>query len=208
MLLRLVRKMLYRIGWALGDQHIVCTYPVSLTIDDSRAQSALASLGAGLAIVKRTWPRWFEARRQHVRGIVIRQVVEAMGQWHPDVSQVHLDYGYLSGTTATPTDVASTIVHEFTHARLHAAGIAYDHRDIRIERVCLRQEALFLKDLPPSDERAATLAANNARNENATHLWSLEVTEQRSRSAAAAFGIPRWLVNVMWRYRRGRRRAP
>jgi hypothetical protein len=62
-----------------------------------------------------------------------------------------LDERYVAG--ATPEQVASSIVHEATHARLARCGIEYEEElRARIEAVCLRRQRAFVAKLPGGAE--------------------------------------------------------
>jgi hypothetical protein len=102
----------------------------------------------------------------------------------------------------TPTEViASTIVHEATHARLHRAGIGYDEaRRDRIEAVCVRRELAFARKLPDGEEvrayagRLLELCAEPG-------LWTDAKFDERfvegSAEALQYLGVPAWLVRII-----------
>ena len=73
-----------------------------------------------------------------------------------------LDERYLLKEEMTLDRIASTIVHEATHARLERWGIIYEEESrYRIEAICLRRELNYLAKLPDSgplqEEIARTL---------------------------------------------------
>jgi hypothetical protein len=54
--------------------------------------------------------------------------------------------------TTTLEEIASTIVHEATHARLERWGISYDEKQrSRVEAICLRRELNVAASLPHSE---------------------------------------------------------
>ena len=62
-----------------------------------------------------------------------------------------LDERYVAGSTLEL--IASTIVHEATHARLSRCGIKYkESLRSRIEAICLRRELAFAAKLPNGEE--------------------------------------------------------
>lgn len=62
-----------------------------------------------------------------------------------------LDERYVADSTLE--QIASTIVHEATHARLAKCGIRYEKRlRSRIEAICLRRELTFAAKLPNGEE--------------------------------------------------------
>jgi hypothetical protein len=63
-----------------------------------------------------------------------------------------LDERFVLLETTALEEIASTIVHEATHARLERWGISYDEKKrSRIEAVCLRRELNFIAKLPYSE---------------------------------------------------------
>jgi hypothetical protein len=57
---------------------------------------------------------------------------------------------FLARTDITAAPVASSIVHEGMHARMHLMGIRpYSHDAAREERICRRAELDFGRALPP-----------------------------------------------------------
>jgi len=63
-----------------------------------------------------------------------------------------LDERFILLETRTLEEIASTIVHEATHAKLERWGIKYEEKErSRIEAVCLRRELNFIAKLPHSE---------------------------------------------------------
>jgi len=64
-----------------------------------------------------------------------------------------LDERYVANPATTIERIASTIVHETTHARLERYGIGYNEElRTRIEAICFRRELAFAVRLPNSAE--------------------------------------------------------
>jgi hypothetical protein len=63
-----------------------------------------------------------------------------------------LDERFVLLETTTLEEIACSIVHEATHAKLERWGISYDENErFRIEAVCLRRELSFIAKLPNSE---------------------------------------------------------
>lgn len=72
--------------------------------------------------------------------------------YDPSLKACELDERYVLLETTTLEEIASTIVHEATHAKLERWGISYDEKErSRIEAVCLRRELHFIAKLPHSE---------------------------------------------------------
>ena len=102
--------------------------------------------------------------------------------------------------------IASTIVHEATHARLMRCGIGYETElRARVEAVCARRELAFANKLPngaqvrESAERILELCAAD------DGYWSNTAFEERhvegSIEAMRHLGAPDWLVRVFLIFR-------
>ena len=113
----------------------------------------------------------------------------------------------LAAPQTTPEQVALTLVHEGTHARLLRAGFKYDETvRARIEHVCILTEILVARRLPASDELVAAASRRLARP---TEFWSnaafrardLEQLAQLGPAARSAGRIAGWVARL-WRWSR------
>lgn len=97
------------------------------------------------------------------------------------------------GLSLNEEEVALTIVHEATHARLHAAGIRYrpELRE-RVERLCVSQEVAFAQRLP---EGSALLDGIRAQLERP--WWSAQDLFERRLGQLEFAGAPRWLLRTL-----------
>jgi hypothetical protein len=100
-------------------------------------------------------------------------------------------------------ELAKTIVHEATHARLHRAGIDYPERwQRRIERRCLLEEVAFLRRLPDGGAQAARREAQ-VEPALASEWWLPHNAIERAIAQARAESVPRWLLRWL-EYRQAR----
>jgi hypothetical protein len=140
-------------------------------------------------------------RRYAVR-IQVRPVIRSAGAWDRHSLQVELDEAYLSRPDRPIAQVASTIVHELTHARIEAAGIRYSLRwRLRIETACVRQQLLFLRSLPSTPEHDTLVAQYHVALANIADHYNPAASHERDRRAARAIGMPLWLVSMASRVR-------
>lgn len=115
----------------------------------------------------------------------------AVGQYAPELRRCRLDPGFvLSSSVET---IASTIVHEATHARLINVGIpyAYENRH-RVEKACIRQELAFAQRVPGAEELRRRI---NEKLLLDPDVWSKEASSARFREAFVESdgGLPKWL---------------
>jgi hypothetical protein len=133
-------------------------------------------------------PAYYKTARDRMRGIVIVSL-------RPDCSDARwcgysklclMDIDYVSGSS--PVDIALTIVHESTHARLEARGIGYSPETrARVEKICTKTMLLALSHFPASPEKTASLKKCEEIMTTPPSFWSDE--------------------NLMWQKMESRRRG-
>jgi hypothetical protein len=80
----------------------------------------------------------------------------AVAWWHYGVKLIIVDARFLCDPETTPANIAATLVHEATHARLDRIGYAPEKR-ARVEGLCFRRERAFARRLPDSHELVAEI---------------------------------------------------
>ena len=196
--------------WFLSHRATVRSIPVGWSARDSDLALAKERVTAALTLIATISPRWLERHRPYVRRIQVLPIVQSAAQWQVATRQVELDHDFVCADGRTAAEIGSTIVHEYTHARVDAAGIRYnaDSR-VRIERVCIRQQLAFVGLLPASDERARFEARLKVKLDRAPAIWSATTDEEEWQKAMPRLGVPPWLVRAglwarRWRASRGR----
>ena len=126
---------------------------------------------------------------------------ERRGEWHRDTRLVVLEETYVHHERTSARDIASTLVHESTHARLDAKGFAYspELRE-RIERVCFRRQLAFARRLP---EPGDLVGQAERQLQRAPDYFTREAWRQRAVVKLIELGVPRWLAQAIeWVARR------
>lgn len=144
-----------------------------------------------LRVIREHAPRRFARLQFDVRRFVVVSVTGP--EYIHSIRACMLSSSYIK--TATAEDLAMTIVHEATHARLSAIGIRYTAgmRD-RMERRCIREEAAFAKALPDGENLATLVLAKREHP-----WWSEEQEFERRVRQLRELGRPEWYIRV---YRR------
>lgn len=97
------------------------------------------------------------------------------------------------------TQLALNMLHESVHARLHHIGLRPARaEDERVERLCLSLEATFARRLANGEELARRLEARLMRP-----WWTPDVQATRLKDRLSAVGLPRWLTDLIVRWRFG-----
>lgn len=151
---------MHRVAFAIVRVITPCTRVGGIRVwllgDPSEPEHHLALLGAALECLAETDPRRFALVQRYLRGIAISEHANAC--YLPASRLCVVSTGELRQGRFY---AASAIVHEMTHARLHARGFTYTARTRpREERICAAEALRFLQR---SDEGRALAEAYRAR---------------------------------------------
>jgi hypothetical protein len=140
------------LGNRLGILHQVrgFTVVVDNTRPDIQTVDVLERLGESLDLIDRHQPWRLLHLRRDLRQIrVIRY--PCRGAYFPEHRACMIELTFLARRDIGPATVASTIVHEGMHARVHRMGVSEVGRDrAREERICRRAELELGQALPPA----------------------------------------------------------
>src|SRR4051794_10611976 len=117
---------------------------------DIATSAVLARFDEALALIEQHQPwRLAHLRRDLDQFWIVRYACR--GAFFPQTRTCMTELTFLARTDITAAPVASSIIHEGMHARVHAMGIDAETRDsAREERLCRRAELNFGLALPPS----------------------------------------------------------
>jgi hypothetical protein len=153
----------------LVERHVLRGVPVDVenTRPDIATADVLARLDEALALIERHQPWRLAHLRRDARRIRVARFA-CRGAFFPDDRTVLTELTFLARRDISAAPVASSILHEGVHARVHAMGVRRDAEGLaREERLCRRAELAFGESLPPElgapvVERArATLAMDD-----------------------------------------------
>jgi len=122
-----------------------------------------------LTLIATYEPWWIRQMKRKVRRIVI-MMAGAEPQFRPIVRGCYVSIDEIAASS--DEQLALTLIHEATHARLHEWIRASSFRprpDIqeRVERACVRREVAFAKKLPEVGQELAKLANDQLK----TRWW-------------------------------------
>ena len=167
-----------------------------------------------LQLIKRHDPLNYLRVTRNLDRIWVHLIPSAEAHYERTLNACVLDERYLLKEEMTLDRIASTIVHEATHARLERWGIIYEEESrYRIEAICLRRELNYLAKLPDSaplqEEIAHTLEWCAATDRD--HLSDASFRDRDDQGQVETLrylGAPDWIVRfAMWFIRRRRARA-
>ncbi len=116
---------------------------------DIDTKRVLERLGEAIDLIGRHQPwRLAHLRRDLKEVWVVRH--PCRGSYFPQQRACLTELTFLARVDITAAPVASSIVHEGMHARVHLMGVRPEQRDpAREERICRRAELDFGRSLPP-----------------------------------------------------------
>jgi hypothetical protein len=168
------------------------------TADDA----TLGKVEAALLLIKRYDPARYNRLRRRLPRIWLCPLIGANGAYSLATGLCKLDVKYVQ--SAPPEEIASTIVHESTHAHpcLQKFGYAEKVR-YRIEMLCMRQELAFVRLLPASETMQTEL---HRRLQAPAMIWSDDLREELqpalATNAARSYGLPEWVIKFLLFLRR------
>jgi hypothetical protein len=136
---------------------VVRGIPVELrnTRADIRDADVMARLDEALALIEQYQPQRFRHLQRDVRAIRIERF-PTRGAFFPAEQVILTELTFLARGGISAAPVASSILHEGVHARVHAfrarvmGGVSQGADMAREERLCRRSELLFGHSLPAS----------------------------------------------------------
>lgn len=149
-----------RVTRELRGMHVVLENPYP-GIDD---EFVLGRLDAALELIERRQPHRFRHFQRDVKKLWVTRY-PARGVYFPAERMVMTEVTFLNRRDISTAQVASSILHEGVHARVHQMGVRLGFRRrwpmADEERLCRRAEIAFARTLP-ADEAAPLLARAEA----------------------------------------------
>jgi ankyrin repeat protein len=133
-----------------GEQRTVGGLVVAVQRGARRRERWFEAISQALKLIARSAPREFARVARYLTAVVVVPAMRPSGSFFGGVCL--LDEDLLSWSRDPIEEIALTLVHEATHARLSELGFgrAKGVLRVRIERVCLRAEIDFARRIPGS----------------------------------------------------------
>jgi hypothetical protein len=166
---------------------------------ESAPHPGLRLVEEALRLIKHYGPLHYSRVTRHLERVWVDLLPDALACYQSPLKACVLDERFVLAETTTLERIASTIIHEATHARLDSWGIAYDEKmRWRIEAICLRRELAFAVKLPDSaqlqDELVRSLEFYGPDSE---YFSDANFSERYSQGAVEVLrhvGAPDWLA--------------
>lgn len=158
------------------------------TREDIASDDVLARLDEALALIEQYAPQRWRHLRRDARAIRVERF-PTRGAYFPGDRVILTELTFLARRDISAAPVASSILHEGVHARVHAfredvlGGHGGDADMSREERLCRRAELAFGRALPPAlgapvIERAAASLALDDREVAPAVDWQVALERQ------------------------------
>jgi hypothetical protein len=183
-----------------AQQRTIRDVPVAYSGSEDDADEVFARITTAFDLLGKYSKRTLTNLRYAADGIFVFSTAGALGEWHRETRLILLEETYLRDSNTSPQSIASTLVHEGTHARLDKLGFAYtpDVRD-RIEKACFRRELAFARLLP---DPGSLISDTEEQLMRPPDYLTDEAFRARTLGKLIELGVPRWLMYAIGRLSR------
>lgn len=166
-----------------------------------RTPEDLTRIERALLLVKQHNPLHYSRIINDLDRVWIFLLSHGRAEYNHSLKACVLDERYVTNSATSVEQIASTIVHEATHARLERCRIAYNEdQRARIEAVCFRRELAFAVRLPDSaqlqEDRARDLNWYQANPDYFCDAQFLERDSNGEIETLRHIGTPDWLIRA------------
>jgi len=177
-----------------------------LGVIDKSDDDLLCRVEEALLLIKTYDVIRYEQIRRDVGRIWVCPLPGPRGSFSGALNACKLDSRFVK--SSEPESIASTIVHEGTHARPCLRKIGYSEPlRHRIERICMMQQLTFLQKVPGGEKASEEVERNLAREASDWSDDGLKRLYDDGRDALARdLGIPSWMIRFALMIRKFRAR--
>jgi hypothetical protein len=157
---------------------------------------AFPKIDQALNLISRFDLRSYCRIQRDVKKILVFTTTPYCAEWIGQLQMCVLDREYLCHPDVLPEEIASTIIHEATHARLERAKINYkEEMRSRIERICVKSEIAFARRLPNGEQ---LIKKAESRLKIPETFWKNSEFQQRQLDAIAELGEKFWPARLLY----------
>jgi hypothetical protein len=169
---------------------------------ESKPHPGLRRVEDALQIIKRHDSLHYSRAIHNLERVWVRLLPTASACYDRSLKACILDERYVLLETTTLEQIACTIVHEATHAKLERWGINYYEKErSRIEAACLRRELNFIAKLPHGEplreETARTLEWCVSDHDHFSDVRFQQRDQQGAVETLRYLGAPDWLIRFL-----------
>ncbi|MER8518075.1 hypothetical protein NKI48_17015 [Mesorhizobium sp. M0644] len=155
-------------------------------------------VAAALRLIQKFDPVRYSRLVRDLKRIWITINPGAAAQFVKSTSTCELDRRFVLGEHTLSDQIASAIVHEATHARLHQRGIGYEEElRHRVEWVCMRRELAFAAKLPDGASIRQWVEARQTEPSDFSNVAMNGRQIDSARDALLHLNAPGWLADLI-----------
>jgi hypothetical protein len=175
-------------------------------IDDPKREPVAERLRAALVLIKTYDPLRYNRLTRDLKRIWATPLHGPRACFYYRLDACVLNPRYVLDEAMTPELLASTIVHEATHARLWGMGFRYEEEARpRVEAICVRRELVFSAKLPNGEQVRDRAEQALTSYCTATSLSNAALAKSRDDYAVEELrrmGVPNWGIRGVFVLRR------
>jgi hypothetical protein len=187
---------LSQLPWLLlgltAQRRTVRGFDVRVAGTEREAELVARQVAAAIEVIDTYDRATADDARSRVRWLLFTET--SGGSYLEGIRSIRLGIEYAQ--RVAPLDLAMTMIHELTHAKMSEAGTRYTGPSREpIERACVAAEIGFARLVPDSDaaiERTQALLA--------TEWWRPENAAPRSERELIDRGVPSWVARLLGRW--------
>ena len=182
------RDLPWRLIWHLSQTRVLSGVEVRVFESESTAGEIFERARAALEAISAADHVRMHKIRRDLKGILFTST--GGGAFLPRLKLCRIGVGY--AVRVPSLELAMTIVHESTHARLFRVGCGYAAQEREaVERACVGAEVAFARKIPHS----APLIEKSLSQLD-TGWWRQEVVMAEGRKQLVRLGWPDWIVRL------------
>jgi hypothetical protein len=188
-----------RFLFRISERRDVRGVKVAVFTDDDLGAEAFARIQAAFDLLEQHVPVRLGRLRRDADAVFVWGVVGDLANWVRALRLIRLRASWVRHPSTSPVQIASTLVHEATHAYLERLGFSYhEHRRAQIERICVRSELVLLRRI--GDEEGVVDAER--RLTTPAEVFSQAAFQQRAEANLKKLGPVGWAFLFFARLRR------
>jgi hypothetical protein len=158
-----------------------------------------------LGLIRQYSPLQYSRIAEDLQRIWIFLIPDGLASYRHSLRACVLDERFVADAATSVERIASTIVHEATHARLERYGIPYEEATrARIEAICSRRELAFALCLPDGLQlQEEILQYLDWYPVNPDFFGDTQIVERHANGEVAMLrhvGLPAWLIPVTLKF--------
>ncbi|HVU07558.1 MAG TPA: hypothetical protein VHG89_03340 [Verrucomicrobiae bacterium] len=192
---RKIYLLVNRFMFAISRKHSRDDIEIAMLFDKN-GSAVSSKINQALNLISEFDSRRYHQIKRDVKKIWVAAAPGYCAQWIDELQTCILDTKYFRRADVLAPEMALTIVHEATHARLFKLKIGYTE-DIRkrVERIYIKSEIAFAKRLP-GGQKLVEMA--KSRLQTSGNYWTNAQFQERDLDTLADISKKNWVVRILY----------